>query len=113
MFFVSIRMMVSPGKRMEITQALTSLMNSIRAEKGCCGYNCYQSVENENEFCVLGEWDSEESLAGHLRSMGFKVLLGAAHLLSEPQDMRLYEVVSCVRKGGDAGAEICFEMASG
>ena len=113
MFFVSIRMMVSPGKRMEITQALMSLMNSIREEKGCHGYNCYQSVEDEHELCILGEWDCQESLDLHLKSDDFKVLLGAMHLLREPHDMRLYEVVNCLQKGGAAGKEFCFERAAG
>ena len=113
MFFVSIRMQVSPAKRMEITQALTSLMSSMRTEQGCCGCNCYQSVEDENELLMLGEWDCRESLDRHLRSKDFKVLLGAMHLLKEPHHMRLYEVTSCLEKGGDASNESCFEMASG
>ena len=113
MFFVSIRMTASPGKRMEITQALASLMGSIRAKKGCHGCNCYQSVEDEDELCLLGEWDSQESLDSHLRSDDFKVLLGATHLLKEPHDMRLYEVKSCLQNGGGESEESCFERVAG
>jgi quinol monooxygenase YgiN len=98
---MSIRMMVGPEKRMELAQAITSLVCSIRAEKGCRCCNFYQSVEDENELYFLGEWDSREGLVGHLRSEGFKVLLGAMHLLRKPHEMSLYEVITCPGKGGE------------
>ena len=101
MFCVSIRMMVGPDKRMELAQAVTSLVGSIRAEKGCQCCNFYQSVEDENDLCFLGEWDSREGLVSHLRSEDFKVLLGAMHLLRKPHEMSLYEVVTSPRKGGE------------
>jgi quinol monooxygenase YgiN len=115
MFCMSIRMMVSPGKRMELSQAITSLMGSIRAEKGCQCCNFYQSVEDENELCFLGEWDSREGLAGHLRSKDFKVLLGAMHLLRKPHEMNLYEVVNCPGKAGegDTSQECTVKQATG
>jgi len=102
MFFVTIRMKVGPDKRMELSQAITSLMGSIRVEKGCRGCNFYQSVEDENEFRVFGEWASREELASHLRSEHFKVLLGTTHLLDKPHEMGLYEVVAGSGKGGEA-----------
>ena len=115
MFCVSIRMMVGPDKRMELAQAITSLVGSIRAEKGCQCCNFYQSVEDENELCFLGEWDSREGLVGHLRSDGFKVLLGAMHLLKKPHEMNLYEVVNCPGKGGegDTSQECTVKQAAG
>ena len=115
MFCVSIRMMVGPEKRMELAQAITSLVCSIRAEKGCRCCNFYQSVEDENELYFLGEWDSREGLVGHLRSEGFKVLLGAMHLLKKPHEMSLYEVVTCPGKAveGDAPQECTAKQAVG
>ena len=103
MFCMSIRMIAGPEKRMELSQAITSLVGSIRGEKDCHCCNFYQSVEDENELCIIGEWDSREGLLGHLRSEGFKVLLGALHLLKKPHEMSLYEVVACPEKGGEEG----------
>ena len=94
---------MGPDKRMELAQAVTSLVGSIRTEKGCQCCNFYQSVEDENELCFLGEWDSREGLVRHLRSEDFKVLLGAMHLLRKPHEMSLYEMVDCLEKG-DEGA---------
>ena len=82
------RMKVIPEKRFEFSQAATSLIASIRAEKGCCGCNLYQSVENENELFLVGEWKTAKDLSTHLRSEGFTVLLGAMNLLKEPHSIR-------------------------
>jgi quinol monooxygenase YgiN len=108
-------MMVGPDKRMELAQAVTSLVLSIRAEKGCQCCNFYQSVEDENELCFLGEWNSREGLVGHLRSEDFKVLLGAMHLLKKPHEMSLYEVVTFPEKGreGEAQQECTVKQATG
>ena len=100
-FCMSIHMMVVPEKRMEFTQAVTSLVCSIRAEKGCRCCNFYQSVEDANELYFLGEWDSREGLVRHLRSEDFKVLLGAMHLLRKPHEMSLYEVVTYPGRAGE------------
>jgi len=90
MIFSSIRMKVLPEKRKELSQTIASLVNSIRTQKGCrnCSF-CY-NLDDENELCLLGEWESQETLSGHLQSDVFKVFLGAASLLEGPHEMKLY-----------------------
>ena len=94
MVLITIRMKVFPEKRKELSQAVTSLVSSIRTEKGCrrCDF-CY-SAEDENEFCLFGEWEDQEDLATHLQSELFKVLLGAMSLLKNPHEMKLYAGLS-------------------
>ena len=104
MLFMTITMKVGPEKRMELAQAITSLMGSMRTDKGCQGCNLYQSLEDENELYLLGEWESREALDSHLQSKDFKVLLGAMYLLRRPHEMRLYEVVGCLENDGDVTA---------
>ena len=86
---------------MELAQAITSLVCSIRAEKGCRCCNFYQSVEDENDFRIIEEWDSREALDRHLHSKDFKVLLGTMHLLRKPHEISLYEVSACQGKGDE------------
>ena len=80
-------MKVLSEKRMELSQTITSLIGPIRAEKGCKRYDFCQSMENENELCLLTEWDTQENLMGHLKSGRFRVLRGAMNLLKEPYEM--------------------------
>jgi quinol monooxygenase YgiN len=80
-------MRVLPEKRMELSQTIVSLIRSIRIGEGCRRFDFCQDVEDENKFCLLGEWDTRESLKRHLKSECFKVLRGAMTLLREPYDM--------------------------
>jgi quinol monooxygenase YgiN len=103
MIFSSIRMKVFPEKRKELSQTITSLVNSIKTQKGCknCSF-CY-NLEDENELCLLGEWENQEDFASHTQSEVFKVLLGAASLLKGPHEMTLYSNPAESRIPGLAG----------
>jgi quinol monooxygenase YgiN len=87
MILVIIRMEVPSEKRMELSQTIASLIGSIRTEKGCKHCDFFQSIEDENELCLLEEWDSQENLKSYLKSGGFRVLRGAMNLLKEPYEM--------------------------
>ena len=92
MILIMIRMKVLSEKRMELSQTIASLIGSIRAEKGCRRCDFCQSMENENELCLLEEWDTQENLNSYLKSEHFMVLRGAMNLLKEPQEMMLHTV---------------------
>ena len=94
MIFTTIRMKVFPEKRKELFQTLKSLVSSIRSQKGCRRCEFCVSAEDENEFCLIGEWENREDLDTHLGSELFKVLLGAMSLLKNPHEMNLYTDVS-------------------
>ena len=78
-------MKVFPEKRKELSQAVTSLVSSIRTEKGCRRCDLCYSVEDENKLCLFGEWEDQEDITAYLESKLFKVLLGAMSLLKNPQ----------------------------
>ena len=92
MILVIIRMEVPSEKRMELSQTIASLIGSIRTEKGCKRCDFWQSMEDENELCLLEEWDSQENLKGYLKSGRFRVLRGAMSLLKEPYEMTFHTV---------------------
>jgi quinol monooxygenase YgiN len=92
MILVIIRMRVFAEKHMELSQTVSSLMGSIRTEKGCQRCDFYQSMENENELSLIEEWDTEGNLRSHLKSEGFRVLRGAMNLLKEPYGMMFHTV---------------------
>ncbi len=96
MILIIIRMKVIPEKRKELSQTIVSLIGSIRTEKGCKRCDFCRSMEDENELCLLGEWDSRENLVSHLKSGRFSVFRGAMNLLEEPYEMVFHTVF---RKG--------------
>jgi quinol monooxygenase YgiN len=84
MILVIIRIKALPGKRTELLQTFSSLIGSIRADKGCNRCDVCQSIEDENEILVLEGWDSQENLNLHLKSGRFRVIRGTTSLLQEP-----------------------------
>jgi quinol monooxygenase YgiN len=85
-------MKVLSEKRVEMSQAITSLSGSIRTEKGCRRCDFCQSIEDKNRLFLLEEWDTEENLMTHLKSDHFGVLRGAMNLLREPYEMMFHTV---------------------
>ncbi|RPI66586.1 MAG: antibiotic biosynthesis monooxygenase [Geobacteraceae bacterium] len=87
-----IRMKVLAEKRKELTQTILSLIGCLRTEKGCLRCDFCQSLENENELCMLEEWDSRKNLNSHMKSKRFQVFRGAMNLLQEPYEMIVHTV---------------------
>jgi quinol monooxygenase YgiN len=92
MILVIIRMKVLSEKRMELSQTITSLSDSIRMEKGCRRCDFCQSIDDENRLFLLEEWETQENFKYHLKSRHFKVFRGAMNLLREPYEMMFHTV---------------------
>jgi len=99
-------MKVLPRKRKELSQAITSLLNSIRKEKGCVRCDFFHGIENENIFCLLQEWETQNDFETYHKSECHKVLQGAAHLLYEPSEIILYQRLQPAGKLQPNGLEI-------
>jgi quinol monooxygenase YgiN len=91
---VTIKMKVLPEKRKELSQTIDSLVDSIRAEKGCKRCEFCRSAEDENELCLLEEWETRENFEAHMKSGIFKILRGAMSLLEEPYEMMLHTALN-------------------
>lgn len=107
MILLILRMKVLAEKRKELSQTINSLLISIRKEKGCRRCDFCGGMEDENEFHILEEWDTRESLNDHLKSERFRVLRGAMNLLQEPYEMMVYKVA-----GGNRKTEAFFQPAA-
>ncbi len=92
MILVIIRMKVLSEKRLELSQTIALLIVSIKTEQGCQRCDFFQSMENENELCLLEQWDTQKDLMSHLKSGRFGVLRGAMNLLKEPCEMMFHTV---------------------
>jgi len=94
MILVIIRMRVLAEKRKELSQTIVSLIVSLRTENGCRRCDFCSSVQDENELCILEEWDTQENLNSHLKSEHFKILRGVMNLLREPYKMKVHTVAA-------------------
>ena len=85
-------MKVLAEKRKELSETIALLIGSLRREKGCRRYDFCRSMEDENELCILEEWDTLESFKRYLKSERFRVLRVAMNLLQEPYEMAFHTV---------------------
>lgn len=93
MILVIIRMKARAEKRLEISQAISSLTDSIRTQKGCQSCDFCQSLQNETRLHLIEEWDTLENFRIHLKSELFKVVRGAMNLLEESCEVMFYTVL--------------------
>jgi len=91
MILAIVHMKVSSRKRKELSQAITSLLNSVRKKKGCVRCDLFHGMEDENVFCLLQEWETWKDFETYRESENYKVLQGAKHLLYEPCEIIIYE----------------------
>ena len=99
MIETTIKMTVPAEKRKEVLQTIKAILGPIRLERGCISCNCYVDIEAENSIYFKEEWTTGEDLDTHLRSVHFKVLIGAMKLLNKEPDIRFNTITST------AGAE--------
>jgi quinol monooxygenase YgiN len=92
MTLLIIRMNVLSEKSRELSQTIASLSLSTRMERGCQRCDFCQSIEHENRFFLLEEWDTQENLKNHLKSEHFKIIRGAMNLLHEPYEVMFHTV---------------------
>ena len=94
MILVIMEMTVLPAKREEFLQTVHALVQSIRKEKGCIKCSACREIEDENTFCMIEGWESQEELDCYLRSDLFEVLLGTKNFLSKPWEINFSTVSS-------------------
>lgn len=76
---------------------MASLSVSIRKGKGCKRCDCCQSIEDEDRFFLLEEWNTLENLMAHMKTEHFRITLGAMNLLQEPYE-RNHFTIKPIRK---------------
>jgi quinol monooxygenase YgiN len=91
-------MKVLAEKRLELSQTIALLFGQLRTWKGCRRCDFYRSMEDENQLCILEEWDTQRHLNSHLKSKLFRVLRGAMNLLQEPYEMVFHTVETKKRR---------------
>lgn len=84
---------IQADKTDEFVEALRSLISDFKKEKGCLVCTLYIDFEEENSFCIVGEFDNHEAMTNHFKTRNFEVLLGATRVLGKSFKMTIAEVL--------------------
>ena len=93
MVHASIRMLISPKRRGEVMEVLSSLAERSRFEPGCIDSRVYQDVQVEPAIMIEQLWESGEDLERHLRSEEFRKVLLVVEMAVEPPEIRFDEIL--------------------
>jgi len=74
---------VHPARKRELFVTLSSLLDLIKSEDGCCGYRCFEDLKSDDTFLLLGEWESPSAWDRHTHSENFTVLMGTLGVLGK------------------------------
>jgi quinol monooxygenase YgiN len=99
MILLKIAVEIKPQKRTEFLQAMQSLILAAPPEPGCLERVVYQRIDDENAYCCLQVWESQEKMAAHLSTDRFKALLGAIQVLGEMKELSQNALYSANAKG--------------
>ena len=93
MHLYQIQIEIMEGKADEFLRSLRTHWFVFLREEGCLNYYVYQEVENKNNFCLTGEFNSYGSMETHFKTKSFEILIGAAGVLGKSFKMKYSEVM--------------------
>jgi quinol monooxygenase YgiN len=85
---LSAQLVAHPGKQAEFHQTLKGLRQAILLQEGCLECSIGLDGDEGTKFLVFMVWKSQAHLEAHMDSEAFRVLLGAAHVLTYPAGFR-------------------------
>ncbi len=92
MLIYQLKIDIKPYKPDEFINSMSSLLRSIRKEKGCLDFNVYQDSDKENTYIVVGEWKTRQAMEKHFQTHEFELIIGVARVLGETFEMNIAEV---------------------
>ena len=92
MIVASLRIIPPPERRAEVLEILTSVQGPVRAQPGCAACHIYEEQGPEPAVVLVEMWESQCALETHLRSEGYRRVLGAIELSGGPPEVRFDHV---------------------
>jgi len=92
MIHASLKVVPLANRREEVLRIIRSLLGPTSAAPGCLSCGFYTDAQNENIFCYVEEWETEEDLQRHVRSDDYRKFLALIDLSGEPPDLKLRRV---------------------
>jgi quinol monooxygenase YgiN len=95
----TLRVVPAPARRAEVLELFRAVQGPVLSRPGCVDCHVYEEQGPEQAVVLVERWDSREALEAHLRSDGYRRILGAIELSVAPPDVR-FETVA-VTEGMD------------
>jgi quinol monooxygenase YgiN len=94
MLMYQMKIKIRPYKPEEFVDSMHSFLGKIRKQKDCHDFCIYRDSEHENDFIVIGEWNTRRAMDSHFTKEEFELLIGAAKVLGESFEMNIAEVLT-------------------
>jgi quinol monooxygenase YgiN len=89
------RVSTDADKRDELLRVGQTVARASREEAGCINYRIYEDTENANEFVFVEEWESDEALQAHFRTVHTAEFMAAIQAtLTAPPDVKFHTIAS-------------------
>jgi quinol monooxygenase YgiN len=89
------RIKAKPGMEERVKEELLALVAPTRTEPGCLNYNLHQALDDTSSFVFYENWLSKQDLDEHLQKPHLRAfLMKEDHLLAQPMDITLWEMIS-------------------
>lgn len=92
MILLTIRMTVHSRDRDAVLNVIRPMLGPTSVEAGCDGCTVSADVDDRNVLTFSEKWDNQANLERHVRSNGFRNLLSALDLASEPPEILVHTV---------------------
>jgi len=89
MVIMTTKMSVGPRRREELASALRGMLEPVRSESGCLGFDLYVDTEDEGTYILVEEWETKGDFDRHLRGGDYRRLLVLMELLKEPPEISI------------------------
>jgi len=92
MVALEILIRVGTHKRYEFLHTFQLFSRPDRRVRECLGHRLFEEVKEPNRFLWHEDWSNFRELEAHLRTEGFRELLGAIEVLGYMDEMRIVEI---------------------
>lgn len=65
MIVVNAKFYILEDKKFQFLNEIQELISSSKKEKGCIEYSLYESINVKNEFVMIENWESKETIEKH------------------------------------------------
>ena len=89
MFVSTVKMRGRVENRQEILLTIEGIQKEVGLRGGCQSSLCYQDIQDENIFCLVNAWKTQDDLDRYLQSKIFAALLGIRSILVRAPEVKV------------------------
>ncbi len=92
MILATVRMMIPPQRRVQVSKTLKSMVRETRIQPGCVSSLLYHDENEEAVFVCEQVWRNQDDLNLYLRSEDYRRMLLVMELAGEPPEIKFQTI---------------------